>query len=309
LKLYPTPENPTFQYLVDQEARRKEAVALAREISDYIAGMRIYRVQRRLRRTNCLDEILEFTLRRHDVLPTKSRDEVFHAVKMQLKHKLIPLILTLRHYLEQCAAILVRTTRITGATFRKVFLAEAAEVIASYDVEHMHLVHKFWMFLAWLSGRILEQPMFARTRERTLRGWTTDGMPHFDFRLFLIFGNIAALTRLIRAHTREDRLEVIEKLLSQLDPERSVQWQVHWQNTGSTAGKQVTKEQSDLILNLDLSETELWVYSAHKILVKKGKIRKNESNDHLPVGNACQVLDFLCDLAGYDVLHLPPTLH
>ena len=37
-KLYPPPENATFQYLLDQEARRKEAEVLAGEISDYIAG-------------------------------------------------------------------------------------------------------------------------------------------------------------------------------------------------------------------------------------------------------------------------------
>ena len=43
--LYPPPENPTFQYLLDQEARRKEAGVLAGEISNYIAGMYIDRSQ------------------------------------------------------------------------------------------------------------------------------------------------------------------------------------------------------------------------------------------------------------------------
>ena len=229
---------------------------------------------------------------------------------MQLKHKMIPLIITLRHYLEQCAASLIRTTRITGATFRNVFLPQTAEVISAYDVDHMHLVHKFWMFLVWLSGQILRRPTYAGTVERTLRGWSTDErIPHFEFRLFLVFGNVGALTQLIRAHTPKHRRKVIEKFLARLDPERNVQWQLHWQNTGATSGKQVTKEQTDLILNLELSELELWVGSAHKVLVQKGKILKNDQNDHIPVGSAWQVMDFLCDLAGYDVLHLPPPLH
>lgn len=289
LQLYPPPTDPTFQYLLAQESRQRRCIALATVLAEYIER-----------------EILRYTLRRLDVFPNRSRNEVFQTVKLQLRDKMVPLIITLQHYFEQTAAILLRTVRVSGDTFRPMYRAQEREVIESYDPDQLHLVHKFWMFIIWLSNQILQRPSYAGTFERTIRGWSMDPpLNRFTYRLFLILGNMDAMVPLINATTPKHRRKVIDSLLSGLDPERTVMWQQHWQALTATGEKQVTKEQAKKILSLELSDTEVWVESAEVVLIQKNVILP-QSN--VPIGTPWQVMDFLCDLAVYDVLHLPPSM-
>ena len=127
----------------------------------------------------------------------------------------------------------------------------------------------------------------------------------FDYRLFLVFGNIDALVPLVRAGTPKQRRKVMDSWLSRLNPDRNILWHQYWQEIPAAYGKQVTREQVKRVLCLEQSATDLWVESAEAVLVAKDEILPQEN---VAVGTPWQVMDFLCDLAGYDVLHLPPSM-
>jgi hypothetical protein len=219
---------------------------------------------------------------------------------------MVPLILMVQHYLEHCATILLDTVAISSEAFHSTYLPRERHIIEGYEPEHLHLAHKFWMFLTWLSRQILHRPSYAGTVERTVRGWNMEPLNGFDYRLFLIFGNMDALVRLVRAPSPKARRKVIDTSLARLDPERSVLWQQHWQGVAGARGKQVTKEQVKRALSVQLSASDVWSESAQIILVEKDQI---PPQGNVPIGTPWQVMDFLCDLAGYDVLHLPPSMY
>ena len=291
LKLYSPPAEPTFEYLLEQQARHRTASELATVLAAYIEK-----------------EILRYTLRRFDVFPNRTRHEVFHAVKTQLRDKMVPLILMVQHYLEHCATILLDTVAESSEAFHSTYLPQESLLIEGYEPEQLHLAHKFWMFLTWLSRQILHNPSYAGTVERTARKWNMEPLNGFEYRLFLVFGNMDALVRLIRAPSPKARRKVVDTSLARLDPEGSVLWQQHWQGVAGERGKQVTKEQVKRALDVQLSASDLWSESAQTILVEKDQITPPAS-DRVPIGTPWQVMDFLCDLAGYDVLHLQPSIY
>ena len=289
LKLYPTPTQPTFQNLLEQQARHRTASEFATLLASYIET-----------------EILRYTLRPPDLFSSRSGNEAIHAVKMQMREKMIPLILTVQHYLEHCAATLLDTIVNSSEDFQSTYLARERLVVESYDAEQLHLAHKSWMFLTWLSRQILHPPSYAGTLERTARGWSVEPLNAFEYRLFLILGNVDALVQLLKAPSPKARRKFIDSSLARLDPERSVLWKQHWQSIAGARGKLVTKEQVKRALGVQLSESDVWAESAQVVLMEIGQISPQGNGSR--IGTPWQVMDFLRDLAGYDVLHLPPSM-
>lgn len=289
LNLYPPPAEPTFEYLLEQQARHRTASKFAALLATYIEK-----------------EILRYTTRGFDVLPSRSRDEAVQAVDRQLRENLIPLILMVQHYLEQCASILLDTAAESSDDFHTTYFPRERHIIQGYGPEQLHLAHEFWMFLTWFSRQILHPPSYAGTLERTVRGWSVEPLKAFDYRLFLIFGGVDGLLRLMKAPSPKARRKIIDTLLAHLDPERSVLWQQHWESMTAVRGEQVTRDQAKRVLSVQLAESDVWAGSAQDVLVQKGQI---PSQGNEPIGTPWQVMEFLCDLAGNDVLQLRMSMH
>lgn len=288
LKLYPPPEDLTFQYILNQKYRTATAENLAQSLAEYIVR-----------------EILRYTLRRLDVFPNRTRGEVFLTVKAQLKEKMIPLILTIQHYLTHSASILLSTVAKFGDEYHVHYRRLERAVVEGYALEELELTHKFWLFLVWLSDQLLNRPSYAGTLERTLRGWSMEALNRAEYRRFLVLGNVEGLFQLMMATSPKQRRKGIEGLMVKLDPGRNVNWQSHWEEVASMYDGQVTKEVVERVLQVQVSETDVFVESARSILKDKGSRVGSGDNS---IGTPWQVMDFLCDLVGYDVLHLPPTM-
>ena len=269
LKLYPPGRETTFQYLHDEQSRLRTATGFATLLAEYIGK-----------------KILRYSLLRREEYPFR-RIDFLETVTSQLKEKMIPLIVTVQHYLEQSACILLDAGSSSDEDddYHTSYRSRERQIFESYEPAHLHLAHKFWMFLIWLSDQILHPPSYAGTVERTVRGWSTEPLNRFDYRLFLVFGNIEALIPLVRAGTPKQSRKVMDSWLSQLNPDRNILWHQGWHKVPAVCGKQVTKEQVKRVLGLELSATDLWVESATAVLVAKDEILPQDNN---PIGTPCK---------------------
>ena len=250
-------------------------------------------------------EILRYTLRRLDVYPTKSRTDVFEAVKAQMRDEMIPLIFTVQHYLEHSAEALLSVLASPDHNLSRDYAPLERKIFESYDADHLLLAHKFWLFLSWLNSQILNRPSYVGALERTMRGWITDPLDRFEFRLFMVFGNFGAMKKLTRLGSYKHRRRVVEMWIRQLDPEQSVQWRQNWQDVMPRLGECPTKQQAAAALELNFSAGGVWVDSARAILIKEGLVAEDSDKE---IGTPWQTMDFLREIAGYDVLHTPPSM-
>lgn len=267
LKLYPPEPEPTFQYLLDQQRRLRTATEFATLLTEYIER-----------------EILRYTLLRRDEYPIR-RIEFFETVRSQLKKKMIPLIVTVQHYLQQSACILLDAVSSSVDDYHTTYRSRERQIFETHEPAHLHLAHKFWMFLIWLSDQLLHRPSYAGTLERTVRGWSMEPLNRFDYRLFLVFGNVDALTPLVRAGTPKQRRKVMDSSLSRLNPDRNILWHQHWQKIPASCGKQVTEEQVQRVLKVELSAMDVWVESAEAFLIAKDEILPQEN---VSIGTPCK---------------------
>lgn len=84
-------------------------------------------------------------------------------------------------------------------------------------------------------------------------------------------------------------------------------WRERWGKVGALGlgGEEwLGREGVERVLGAELGVEDVWVRGARRVLVEKGVLKEGEERD---VGSPWQTMDFLCDIAGYDVLHTPPS--
>ena len=290
LRLHTPTTSPTFQYVLEQHRRLSTATELAIVLAEYIER-----------------KILRHTLRRLDVFPDQSRGDLFATVKAQLRDQMVPLILTLQHYLEQFAASLLEDVISSQTGTRPDYVSRGRGIMASYERDTLLLTHRFWMFFCWLQNQILSRPSYVGNVERAVRGWIVEPLNPADMKLFVVLGNMRAFLQLMSLGSYKQCRKAVEAWIRQLDPERNVRWEERWQAIAPRFGEVPTKKQAEEALKLDLSTTDVWFESARDVLFEEGLISVAERNDDR-VGTPWQTMDFLCEIAGYDVLHTPPWL-
>ncbi|KAF2481889.1 hypothetical protein BDY17DRAFT_325397 [Neohortaea acidophila] len=293
LALFPLPSTPTFTYAVEQQRRHDAATETAALLSEFIER-----------------EVLRVTLKRLDVYPQHSRAELSVLVKAQLKEKLVPLLLTVQHYLEKFAEAVLRCVgNEQGSenfdTLYDELRAAESRILDSYSPEQLLQTHKFWLFFCWLHNYILDRPDYECTRGRPLAYGVGESDRRYQFRLMLVLGNLSALRTLLKAETDVERFELITSWTRRLDPELNSLWRRQWEAVVFGCRQPLAARQAKAALRLTLSVGEVWVDGATAALVSRGLLRVDKNRD---VGSPWQALDFLFDVAGYDVLQTPPSL-
>lgn len=81
-------------------------------------------------------------------------------------------------------------------------------------------------------------------------------------------------------------------------------WKENWAKMVARFGTVPCKDDVVRCLNLKLDVEECWVKGAREVLIQRGLLKAEEE---VEVGSPFQTMDFLCDIAGYDVLHTPPS--
>ena len=260
-------------------------------------------------------EILRHTLRRANVYTDQYRQGLFGLVKIRLREKMTPLLFTIQRYLELKAECLLSqapsapegsdgnaTTSPTSSSG-----AEKAQhaFFHSLDPKHLLQTHKCFHFLTWLSNQILSRPSYVGTMERTMRGWLSDPLDSANFRLYFLFGgNLAALRELVSLPSYKHRRKAVEGVMRQLDPGQNVHWLEKWKGLGGRFGVVPARGEVERVLGCRVSVEDVWVRGARRVLVEKRALKEGEESE---VGSPWMTMDFLEDIAGYDILHTPPS--
>lgn len=288
IHLCPPASPPTFMYVLEQQRRLSIARRLAVVYADYIEH-----------------EILRYTLRRR--FPSMSDSQhraAFQPVWDMMRDKLVPLLLLLQDYLERCRDLLLNLAEADQSPSKLLerFRLGEQHIMQKYDPKSVLIAHKFFLFFSWVNRQILNRPSYIGSFERAVRGWK-DGLEHNDFRLCLIFGNIAFIERLLRLNSFKERCKGVAAEISDFDPERCINWRKKWAVTSLSHGQCPPKEQVTTLLKLRLEDTDIWTNSARTLLLSN---RLLESKLDLTIGTSLQCVEFLCELSGYDVLHTLP---
>ena len=302
LTLYPPPSPPNFVYAVEQQRRFNRAGTAAAAYTNYIEK-----------------EIVRYTLKRRPSISAQEHNDAMDALWELIQAKLIPLLLTLQHHLERCAGILLELcdneTTYTSSTLRREFAARERAHIDSYEPLHLRQLYKFWLFFTWLSNQVLGLPSYASTFERAMRGWGVEIRP-YERNLIMVFGSLAALAEVMVGSKLRDRRRAIAVWLGLMDPARTSSWQMQWRRFGLRYDVCPTEKQAGAASNVKLQVGEVFANSAKAVLLDKGLLDTEEreigssigSSIDSSIGTSHHCTDFLYELVGYDILHVPPSI-
>ena len=222
-----------------------------------------------------------------------------------MRENMIPLLLVIQHYLERAGEGLMRASVSTAndEALLNAFRTEERQVIEQYDPGQLKAAHGAYNFVSWVNNQVLKEPSYVGTVERAARGWAI--VNAFDvrkFQLFLVVGNLGALRSLMRLKTFKERRRYIDAFVRQLTPDDHTAWKTHWMKLGFD----VQREQAQRVIRLEIPRGQLWTTSAREVLVREGLVEDDEGRQD--EGTARQCMAFLEEIAGYDVLHLPPPV-
>lgn len=216
--------------------------------------------------------------------------------------------MTLQHYLEQFGDAILESCETDSPdhtrTFRHQFTARRHAILAQYEPERLHLVYKFWLFLAWVNNALLNRPSYAGYFEQAIRGWAGDPLRQYETNIVLTFGHFTVRRQLMSLKSHKERRKLVDKHITELTPETNGSWREHWTKLSLRYGKCPTKQAAEAALKVKFQAGEVFADSARAILVEHGL---EEADSNLDIGTAEQCCKFLIEIAGYDVLHVPPS--
>ena len=217
--LHPPPSPPTFVYVIEQQRRSLTVTETAHVLVEYIET-----------------EILRHTLRRANIATDQYQQGRFGLVKITLREQMMPLLFTIQAFFELKAATVLSPSHSQGPHDRsKASIGRGDNektLLSSLDSDHLYLAHKCFLFLTWLSNSILSRPSYVGTMERTMRGWLSDPLDMANYRLYLLFGNVGALSTLVQLPNYKHRRKAVEAWMRGLDPEQNVMWRDRWARIG-----------------------------------------------------------------------------
>ncbi|KAK5125123.1 hypothetical protein LTR85_000799 [Meristemomyces frigidus] len=291
-ELYPPPSPATFIYVVEQERRAGIVRSSAVQYTNYIER-----------------DIVRHTLRRRDASLTESQfHDAFRPVWELIGSNLIPLLLTMQHYLEHFKDAILESCETDSPhdsrTFRHQYAARRHAILAQYDPEHLLLLYKFWLFLAWANNAMLNRPSYVGIFERAVRGWSGDPLQEYETNLIMTFGHFTVRRQMLSLKSFKERRKLVDKHVRGLDPASSVSWGANWERFSLRYENCPSKEVAETALKVKLQAGEVFADSARNILVEQGLL---DADSDLEIGTAQQCSEFLMEIAGYDVLHVPPS--
>ncbi|KAK3117192.1 hypothetical protein LTR53_001696 [Teratosphaeriaceae sp. CCFEE 6253] len=271
LKLYPPPARVTFSYVSSLLKRYCIAVEVAALYTEYI--------ERKIVRHSLM--------RLTPYLRDAKLHEDFRDVADTMRNNLVPLLITVQHYLECCAKVgleLVDLYNLHGSSLMAQYRVREREVLQAYESTHLLRVYKFWHFLAWLHHQLYNPPSYAGSFERAVRGWTASPTTLADLDVLTIFGNIKALGQLMRNKSFKDRQKAVEDMMRQLDPMMCTSWQQHWASFGLEYGCTPTKLQVVRALALEPSQGDVFTSSARSVLEEQDMLFPDSMHEEVDQG-------------------------
>lgn len=209
LTLHPAPSPPTFVYILEQHRRSQTVAGTAFTLVEYIEH-----------------EILRHTLRRANIDTDQYRQGLFGLVKIRLRENMMPSLFTIQAYLELKAETLLSSPspdiQPGQPSSQEHAPGKETTFFLSLPAPHLHQAHKCFLFLTWLSNSILSRPSYAGAMERTMRGWLSDPLDAVNYRLYLLFGGIGALGKLVELSSYKHRRKAVEAWGRGLDPGQNV---------------------------------------------------------------------------------------
>jgi hypothetical protein len=233
----------------------------------------------------------------------------FNDVANEMRNAIFPLLLVMQHYFESCARILSDLTADEGGKqedMKSAYLLREREVVAQYKPSFLLQMYQMWCFMVWANNQLLNQPSYAGLLERTIRGWISDPVEISNLNLAMILGGLRTCRETLGLRTYKDRRAAVQRRLKSLDPASSTKWQSAWAEIYfRTTADELSKEQAKAMLEIELMGGDVFSDSARAILIEKELLPRDVASD---VGTVQQCTAFLCNIAGYDVLHTLPSL-
>ncbi|KAK4549244.1 hypothetical protein LTR36_007702 [Oleoguttula mirabilis] len=291
-ELYPQPDPATFLYVVEQERRAQIVQSSAVWYTNYIEH-----------------DIVRHMLRRRDTPLTEHQfHDSFRPVWEEIGMKLIPLLLTLQHYLDSFKDAILESCGTESPhqarTFRHQYATRRRAILAQYDPEHLLLLYKFWLFLSWVDNALLKRPSYVGTFERAVRGWSGEPLREYDTNVIMTLGHLTVRRQMMSLNSFKERRKLVDTCMRDLDPASSSSWREHWKRYGLRYGHCPTKQAAKAALKVKMQAGEIFADSARAILVEQGLL---DADTDLEIGTSQQCSDFLTEIAGYDVMHVPPS--
>ncbi|TKA68400.1 hypothetical protein B0A55_08746 [Friedmanniomyces simplex] len=294
LRLYPAPERVTFAYLSSLQKRYAIATEAAALYTEYI--------ERKIVRHSLM--------RLSPYLRDAKLKEDFWEVGNLMQERMLPLLLTVQHYLESCAAVLADPLSHAPqrskapATTQKWLVERERNILESYDPSHLADVYDFWLFLIFTHNQLVRPPSYVGTFERTFRGWKANRLPSHSLNFIIVFGNLNALSQLMRLRSFRDRQKKVEEWKRKMNPATCYPWRKLWAGFELECGRITTGEQAERALKVKPQDGEVFSNGARAVLVEQGLLDQDADT---AIGTTQQCTDFLCHIAGYDVLHILPS--
>lgn len=227
----------------------------------------------------------------------------FRPVWLKLRDNMTPLLLTVNHYLESARRLILAHCSDEQLQWEADYSAAELELVRTYEPDHLLRTHKMWLFLSWLFNQLLRPPSYVSPVERAVRGWYLDPLKPYDFTRLLILGNLGSAKQLLLLRDYKERRRTVEAALKQLDPSRNVEFHRSWALLGLRPDDLPSKHQAANALRLKLLPSQVWAYSARTVLIEKSLMEPGAETD---IGTPSQTMDFLQEIAGYDILHSRP---
>lgn len=284
--LYPPPEYLTFHYLLKQQRRIHSVRTLAASLTDYI--------EHKIMRYTFVYEV-----------------DNFCPVWKRLCNNMIPLLLTIEHYLASIRlSVLKRCSeqeqqQQQQGRGERYCMHDDSEIVRSYELKHLLGSHQTWLFLSWVFNQLLKPPSYAGPVERAVRGWYLDPIRPHDFTRLLVLGNLGSIQLLLRLKDYKERRRAIESALEELDPERNANFGRSWAALGLEAREIPSQVTASNAIKLKLLPGEVWVESARNLLIEQHLLDPESDTD---IGTPVQTMNFLTYLAGYEILHRRPPV-
>lgn len=296
LQLYGLPDCATFTNVASHERRLTRASNAAVLYAHYIER-----------------EIVWHSLvRRHAYLREPILHELFQDVASNIRRRLMPLLLTIQHYLESCASLwkramppplvedIERHERSIDKTHR--------DLVEKVDPTHLLEVYRFWLFMIWTQMSLLNRPSYIGTLERAVRGLSSNGITAADMEMVIVVGGLRATSQLIRLRSLKDRRALIETWLKAgkggSTPCAEGEWPMPWRTFILEFRDTITSTQALYMSSGStrggIDSTGYFVKHARDILIVHGLL--DASEETAEIGSVGQCREFLEHITGYDVL-------
>ncbi|EME78092.1 uncharacterized protein MYCFIDRAFT_216973 [Pseudocercospora fijiensis CIRAD86] len=301
MQLYPPPEPFTFTYLLEFHRRADLAFLLERELHWFIA---------------------DFIMMNPDFW-TDTANPWFPPVPMTylppeyglVRKKMIPLLLTIQHYLEQLRDECLKSADSAGSKGKNkqkatsidaLSLAHVFETSPAYqNPKHLLKTHRMFMILCWIMKRLCDP---ASHRARRIFVYGNPVLSDSHVRMYVVLANLQGIRKLLRQDSYKQRRKTMVNFFASLDPRtaaaaaaarNSDSWKSAWAATSLKCNSPApTKAQAAHVLSSTIGWHDVWIEAARKILLQQGLVESKEAN-MVAQAKKRKSLVWITDIAGY----------